>query len=373
MKQLHLRGTNVISAQVVSQAARDGYTEIVVDGDAVVTSIARDAAAIAGVSIVRDGHPSPAAPAGPAAAFSTGGPSSPQALFESPEAQAIKQEIVAVGKKLWMRSYVDGNGGNISCRLGDKYVLCTPTLVSKADLTPEDICLVDFDGNQVAGSSKRTSEIILHLEIMKAQPKARACIHAHPPHTTAYAITGMVPPPSVIPEAEVFIGHAGFAPYGTPGTKEISQKVVELVGDHNSILLGNHGVVCWGDTVTHAEWLVEILETYCQTLIIASRLRVPIKTIPADKTGALLDVKRRLDLPDVRFSGRECTLADMPDNLTSITVCPGACDAGTGPCRLNGTETCPRSGGAQASPSGEDGDQALISRIADEVMKALKK
>ena len=372
MKQLNLRGTNVISEQVVSQAARDGYTEIVADGDAVITSIARDAAAIGGLTIVREGRPSPA-PAGAAAAHSAGGPTSPEALYASAEARAIKDEIVVVGKKLWTRAYVDGNGGNISCRIGDKYVLCTPTLVSKADLTPEDICLVDFDGRQYAGAKKRTSEIILHLEIMKAQPKARACIHAHPPHVTAYAITGVVPPVRVIPEAEVFVGHAGFAPYGTPGTIEIAQKVVELVGDHNTILLGNHGVVCWADTITHAEWCVEVIETYCQTLIIASGLSVPIKTIPADKFGALLAVKKRLDLPDPRLSGHECALSDMPENLESITVCPGACDDGVGPCRLHGSEKCPRAAGGPAPGRDDDETEALISRIADEVMKALKK
>ena len=280
---------------------------------------------------------------------------------------------MSAGKKLWARAYVDGNGGNISCRIGEKYVLCTPTMLSKADMTPDDICLVDFEGNQVAGRRKRTSEVILHLEIYKAQPKARACIHAHPPHATAYAIIGMVPPERVIPEAEVFVGCAAFAPYGTPGTIEIARKVVELVHDHNTILLGNHGVVCWADTVTHAEWCIEVIDTYCQTLIIASQLGAPIKTIPQDKFGALLDVKRKLDLPDPRLSGRECTLSDMPDNLTSITVCPGACDSGTGPCRLQGTKPCPKSGEGTPDRRPDGGDEALISRIADEVMKALKK
>ncbi len=372
MKQLHLRGTNVISGQIVGQAARDGYTEIVADGDAVVTSIACDTAAIAGLTIVREGRPSPAGGAGPAGSSFTS-PGSPEAVFSSAEAKALKDEIVAAGHKLWMRSYVDGNGGNISCRIGEKYVLCTPTLLSKADLTPDDLCLVDFEGNQVAGRRKRTSEVILHLEIYKAQPKARACIHAHPPHATAYAITGMVPPERVIPEAEVFVGCAAFAPYGTPGTIEIARKVVELVGDHNTILLGNHGVVCWADTVTHAEWCIEVIDTYCQTLIIASQLGAPIKTIPRDKFEALLDVKRKLDLPDPRLSGRECTLSDMPDSLTSITVCPGACDSGAGPCRLQGTKPCPRLGEGTPDRRPDNGDEALISRIADEVMKAFKK
>jgi len=369
MKQLHLHGTNVISGQTVGQAARDGYGEILVDGAAVITSIAMDAAAVAGIVLTRQGGSRRAA----ATASSFSGASGAEALFSSAEAQALKEEIVAAGKKLWSRAYVDGNGGNISCRIGEKYILCTPTLVSKGDLTPDDICLVDLDGNQLAGRKKRTSEILLHLEIMKAQPKARACVHAHPPYATAYAITGMVPPVRIIPEAEIFVGHAGFAPYGTPGTKDIAQKIAELVADHNTILLGNHGVVSWADSITHAEWCIEVLDTYCQTLVIASQLSVPIKTIPAEKTGALLETKKKMDLPDPRLSGRECELADMPENLTSITVCPGACDRGDGPCRLHGTTTCPRAAAAPV-PGHEDNEtEALIGRIIDEVMKALEK
>ena len=57
-----------------------------------------------------------------------------------------------MGRKLWMRQYVDGNGGNISYRIGPNEVLCTPTLVSKYDLTPDDICLIDLEGKQIAGS-----------------------------------------------------------------------------------------------------------------------------------------------------------------------------------------------------------------------------
>ena len=150
MKQLNLRGTNVISGQIVSQAARDGYTEIAVDGGAVVTSLARDAAAVGGLVIVREGGPRPAA-GRVAGASPVVGAGPAEAVYASAEAKAIKDEIVAAGKKIWRRGYVDGNGGNISCRLGEKYVLCTPTLLSKADMTPDDICLVDMEGNQLAG------------------------------------------------------------------------------------------------------------------------------------------------------------------------------------------------------------------------------
>jgi hypothetical protein len=76
------------------------------------------------------------------------------------------------GPRLWQRAYVDGNGGNIAIRVGDDMALCTPTLVSKGFMKPEDLCLVDFEGNQLLGTKKRTSEILMHLQIMKRQPKA---------------------------------------------------------------------------------------------------------------------------------------------------------------------------------------------------------
>jgi len=222
-------------------------------------------------------------------------------LFSSSEAEEIKKEICAVGRKLWMRQLVDGNAGNISYRIGPNEVICTPTLVSKYDLTPEDLCLVDLEGIQVAGTKPRTSEIFLHLEIYKAVPEAKAVVHCHPPHANAYAITGKVPPNLVIPEFEVYIGKVAISPYETPGTPEFAHTVLPFVKQHNTVLLSNHGMVCWADSVTHAEWYAEVLEAYCSTLLLASQLGAPISFISESKGADLLAMKKRLGLPDVRF------------------------------------------------------------------------
>jgi L-fuculose-phosphate aldolase len=233
-------------------------------------------------------------------------PSDPS-LFFTPEAEEIKKEICAVGRKLWLRQFVDGNGGNISYRIGPNEVICTPTLVSKYDLTPEDLCMVDIEGRQVAGAKKRTSEIFLHLEIYKAQPEAKSVVHCHPPHATAYAITGIVPPNLIIPEFEVFVGKVALSPYETPGTAEFAQTVLPYVHDHNTILLANHGIVCWADTVTHAEWYAEVLETYCWTLMLASQLSSPISYFNDQQAADLLAIKKKLGLPDARFEqSQEC-------------------------------------------------------------------
>jgi L-fuculose-phosphate aldolase len=225
----------------------------------------------------------------------------PTEIFKSPLAKALKEEIIRVGKKLWERQYVDGNGGNISVRVSPQYVLCTPTLCSKGDLGPEDFSLVDLENCQICGDRPQTSEILLHLEIYKAVPAAKAVIHCHPPYATAYAVAGVVPQGNLIPEQEVFIGPVALAPYETPGTRAFAKTVLPFVQDHNTVLLANHGIVCWADTVTHAEWYVEVIDNYCKTVLIASQLRPKLNEIPPDKVADLLAIKKRLGLPDPRL------------------------------------------------------------------------
>jgi len=226
---------------------------------------------------------------------------SPSAASRSFLAEALRAEIIRAGRKLWERQYVDGNGGNISCRLGTKYVLCTPTMISKRDLEPADICLSDMDGNIVAGDRLRTSELLLHLEIYRANPRARAVVHCHPPYATAFSLTGTAPPVGLISEYEIFIGPAALARYETPGTQAFARTVLPFVEDHNTILLANHGAVCWSDTVTHAEWLTEILESYCKTYLIARQIGKPLNHIPEDKIQEILVLKRKLGFPDARM------------------------------------------------------------------------
>jgi L-fuculose-phosphate aldolase len=236
---------------------------------------------------------------------------SPLVVANSFEAQALRTEMIHIGRKLWEREYVDGNGGNISVRLGSRCVLCTPTLLSKGDMEPADICLSDLDGNILAGDRLRTSELLLHLEIYKANPQARAVVHCHPPYATAFAIAGTVPPNGLVPEYEIFIGEPAVVPYETPGTQAFAETVLPYVKDHNTILLTNHGIVCWSDTITHAEYLAEILDSCCKTYLIAKQIGEPLHFIPENKIRDILAQKRRMGLPDARFA-RYPELASQP-------------------------------------------------------------
>ncbi|MGB8030672.1 MAG: class II aldolase/adducin family protein [Terracidiphilus sp.] len=285
------------------------------------------------------------------------------AIFSSSQAAAIKSEICAAGRKLWMRQYVDGNGGNISFRIGPNAVLCTPSLVSKFDLTPEDICLTDIDGHQLAGSKPRSSELLLHLEIYKAVPEAKAVVHCHPPHATAYAITGCLPPNLIIPEFEVIVGNVAVAPYETPGTKAFAETVLPYVKSHNTMLLANHGIVCWADTVTRAEWCAEVLDTYCWTLMLAAQLGAPILRISEERGADLRALRKKLGLPEFPFDMPPLNDANLAVQ-SPIALQPTSRGAG------NGSASQVDSAGGSDGIGGPNFD-ALVKAITESVMAAI--
>jgi L-fuculose-phosphate aldolase len=233
-----------------------------------------------------------------------------EAFFNSPFCQNLKEQLCDIGRRLWQRAYVDGNGGNIAIRVGEDIALCTPTLVSKGFMKPEDMCLVDFEGNQLCGAKKRTSEILMHLQIMKRQPKAVATCHCHPPHSTGFAVAGLVPPTCMIPEYEVFASVA-VAPYRTPGTPEMGQLVADLADKHNTILMANHGVVSWShNNVEDAYFKMEILEAYCRTVLVTAQLGKAPNTFTPGQLQDLLKIKQSLGIPDPRHGLKECELCD---------------------------------------------------------------
>ena len=131
MSSLDLTKHKVIVAQDVEDAVKAGAAELLVRDGAIFTPSAQDAVSAHGLTLVT-GATTPGT-------GSTVASAQWDELFHSPAAEAIKAEIVNIGRKLWQRMYVDGNGGNISYRLTPDAVLCTPTLVSKSDLRPEDL------------------------------------------------------------------------------------------------------------------------------------------------------------------------------------------------------------------------------------------
>lgn len=204
----------------------------------------------------------------------------------SGEELRARREICEMGRRLYARGLLAAGEGNLSCRLADGQVLCTPTLICKGFMEPGDLCVVDREGRQLAGERKPTSEILLHLEIYRGAPAARAVVHCHPPHVMAFAITGVEIPAGVLPEVEIFLGPVPRTAYETPGTLRFARSVQPLLDRANTVVLGNHGTVSWAASIERAWWQTEILDAYCRVLLLARQLG-PVQTLPADQLAEL--------------------------------------------------------------------------------------
>lgn len=342
----------VISLRDIEEMARSGKDLSSLPADALLTPSARD--------FLRDratASPRPSPAAAPPAATAVTSRSSKaelEAFFNSAALHELKLQICDIGRRLWQRAYVDGNGGNIAIKVGEDVVLCTPTLVSKGFMKPEDLCLVDMEGNQLAGTKKRTSEILMHLQIMKRQPRAVASVHCHPPYSTAFAVVGMEPPTCMIPEYEVFASVA-VAPYRTPGTPEMGKLVADLSDKHNTILMANHGVVTWShNNVEDAYFKMEILEAYCRTVLVASQLGKPAQTMTPKQLQDLLKIKESLGIPDPRFGLKECELCDN-DGWRPGVMC-----------------SVPANPGNESGPAPDPDAEALVKTLTDQILARLK-
>ena len=218
------------------------------------------------------------------------------AFFNSPELLVLKQRMVDMGRRLWQREYVDGNGGNLSVRVARDLVLCSPTLCSKGFMTVEDICLVDMNAGQLCGYRPATSEVKTHIAMMK-EVGVNACIHAHPPCCNAFLFAGLVPPNGINPEADIFLGHIPLARYGTPGSPETAQAVAEAARQSTVVFMENHGVITGARHIEEAEWFMENADAYCKMVLLADLHGGKLNQVGPAGIADFLAIRRNLGYP----------------------------------------------------------------------------
>jgi L-fuculose-phosphate aldolase len=269
----------------------------------------------------------------------------------------LKEFICEIGRRVYAKGFAAANDGNISVRLNDREILCTPTMISKGFIKPEDLCKVDYEGKQLAGTRKRSSEILLHLAVYKNRPDVNAVVHCHPPHATAFAVAGEPVPKCVLPEVEVFLGEVPTAVYETPGTQKFAETIVPHLKSSNTIILSSHGTITFGPDLEKAYWNSEIIDAYCKILILARQLG-KVNYFTQQQTKELLDFKKRLGYDDVRFHrGENCDLCANDAVGRGYAAAPVARPA-----------LVPSSNG-HGSPDVE----TLVKLVTDQVMAALAK
>lgn len=190
------------------------------------------------------------------------------------ERAAAGAAIARVCARLYERGLVAGPDGNVSVRLDDGSILVTPSGMSKVDVRPDDLVVVNIEGGVIAGDRRPSSELPMHLRIYQRRPDVRAVVHAHPPTATGFAVAGESFVAPVLPEVILQMGTVPLLPYATPGTDAVPDGFEPYLGDHDAFLLANHGATTLGATLELAHQRMESLEHAARILLTARLLGI---------------------------------------------------------------------------------------------------
>ena len=226
--------------------------------------------------------------------------------------RTLREEIALVCRRLWERGLIAGPDGNVSARLDDGRILITPAGVSKVDVRPEHILIVDSGGDVLRGDLRPSSEMKVHLRAYAVRPDVRAVVHAHPPTATGFAVAGedfVVP---VLPEIILQAGPVPLAPYLTPGTDALADAMVPYLAKHDAVLMANHGATTLGPSLAIAHQRMESLE-HTARILLAARTLGRVRPLTTGQVRELEDAReaaRRADAArptgrDADGSGRE--------------------------------------------------------------------
>ncbi len=217
----------------------------------------------------------------------------------------IKKQICDVAHKLYNLGFVAANDGNISVKLSDNEFYCTPTGVSKGDMTPDMIIRIDGTGKKLEGKLNPSSEIKMHLRVYRERPDVKAVVHAHPPVATAFTVAGVELDQHILPEAVIYFGHVPTCDYGTPTTMEIPDSLMPFIQKHDAFLLRNHGALAVGCDLQRALFLMEEVEFNAKICKYARELG-GVNEIPCEELEKLMEIRKKIKAPGKHPGCKNC-------------------------------------------------------------------
>ena len=187
--------------------------------------------------------------------------------------QEERELVVEYGRKMSTDRLSTGTSGNISvCNAEKGLMAISPSGMDYFSTTPEDVVITDLEANIVDGVRKPSSEWALHTAFYRHKPHARAVVHTHSMYCTTFAVLGQP-----LRAVHYAIGDTGAAtvpcaPYRLFGTAELAEAAIEACGGSDAVLLGNHGVLVVGKTVTDAMNKTEAAEAIAKALFLTAQL-----------------------------------------------------------------------------------------------------
>jgi L-fuculose-phosphate aldolase len=204
------------------------------------------------------------------------------------------EHIVEICRRLHQRFWLSSADGNVSIRLDDERILITPTGLHKGFVEWRDMALVDREGQVLWG--KPSSEKLMHLEIYRRLPLARAIVHPHPPHAIAWSVARpewKELPIDALTELVLAVGRIPIAPYALPGTQQMGDVLFPDLESTRVMILARHGALAWGESLEEAYNGIERIE-HASVILAAAHAMGGITCLPADEFARLRVLREKL-------------------------------------------------------------------------------
>lgn len=196
--------------------------------------------------------------------------------------QKEREEIVAYGKKMISSGLTKGTGGNISIFNREQGLIAiSPSGLEYYGTKPEDVVIINLDGEVVEGARKPSSELDMHLIYYRNREDINALVHTHSPYAKTIATLGWE-----LPAVSYLIAFAGpnvrCAPYETFGTKQLAEAAFEGMIDRRAVLLANHGLMAGANNIKMAFTVAEEIE-FCAQIYYQTKSVGEPKLLPEDE------------------------------------------------------------------------------------------
>lgn len=203
--------------------------------------------------------------------------------------EVLREELWQLHLELPKNELVKWTGGNVSGRDPETgYIAIKPSGVRYEELRPEDMVILDLDGNVIEGALKPSSDTASHLYIYRHRPDVRGIVHTHSPYATAFAAVGQSIPVCLTAMADEFGGAIPCGGFARIGSEAIGKVVVESIGSSPAVLLQQHGVFTIGETPTKAVKAAVMTEDVAKTVWLAMHIG-KVQPISAEDVASLHD------------------------------------------------------------------------------------
>jgi L-fuculose-phosphate aldolase len=199
----------------------------------------------------------------------------------------ISEKIVQASKELYDKGLVRGTSGNISARIpsADTFLI-KPSGACMGRLKPEELVLVDLEGNKISGKREVSAETPMHAAIYGARRDVQAVVHTHAPTATAFGIAGKEILPLQIEMFMLLPKVVPVVPFKQPGSKALAEAVQRIMRDYDAVILENHGIVAVGSSLEAACSLNEMVEE-------AAKIQLTVMMLSGGRGGSLAELKEK--------------------------------------------------------------------------------